>query len=120
MQFMLDQGIETTATVVWLEEDTHSDHRTYFPVLRFRTQEQETITACYYHSKPQHGYKVGEQMQVHYDPSDPTKFLVPSFAGTEMWIYKTLGFGAGLLSLLTRLPSTRTTQIWRPLSHVDT
>ncbi|MDF7812634.1 DUF3592 domain-containing protein [Hymenobacter sp. YC55] len=102
-QTLLINGTEATATIVWLEDNPHSDRRTYYPVFRFQTRKQETITACYYHSKRRNGYRVGEQMQILYDPVDPTKFLVPLFTETEIWIYRVLGFGAGLLGLVTIL-----------------
>jgi hypothetical protein len=103
-QLLLDQGIEVTATIVRLEDNPHSDDRTYFPVLRFQTQEQETITAyCYYYSRRRNRFRVGEQMQIYYDPTDPANFLVPSYVGTEIRIYRTIGFGTGLFGLLISL-----------------
>lgn len=103
LQFLLDNGIEATATIVWLEDNPHSEERTYYPVFRFQTQEQQTVTSCYYHSKRRSGFKVGEQKQIHYDPAGPTKFLIPSYVGRDIWIYRVLGLSAGLLGLLTIL-----------------
>ncbi|RSK43286.1 DUF3592 domain-containing protein [Hymenobacter perfusus] len=94
-QHMLIHSLSATATIVRLEDNPSTDHRTYFPVLRFQTATQETVTVCYPHSKRRYQFRVGEPLQIQYNPATPTEILVPSYNQSDITIYRWLGRAAG-------------------------
>ena len=100
-QSLLAHGTEALATVVWLEEDPHTGHHgSYHPVLRFQTAGQQTITDCYYYSKPRGRFTAGEQLPIHYHTAAPAEFRVLSYVRAEMRTYGLLGLLVAGLSLL--------------------
>jgi Protein of unknown function (DUF3592) len=102
-RLLLTHGLPATATIIRLEDNPSTDHRTYYPVLRFQTATQETITVCYPHSKRRYQFRVGEQLQIQYYPSTPTEILVLSYNESDTEIYRWLGRAAGLLGIAATL-----------------
>ncbi|WP_425486518.1 MULTISPECIES: DUF3592 domain-containing protein [Hymenobacter] len=103
LQHLLDHGLETTATIIRLEENPTTDHRTFYPVLRFQTTKKQTITASYPHSRERRNFRVGDKLLVRYDATSPAQFLVPTFVASDMRIYQILGYGAGSGGILLAL-----------------
>jgi Protein of unknown function (DUF3592) len=102
-QHLLTHGLSATATIVRLEDNLSTDHRTYYPVLRFQTATQETVTVGYPHSKRRYQFRVGESLQIQYHPSTPTEILVLSYNESDIVIYRWLGWAAGLLGIAASL-----------------
>lgn len=102
-QHLLTHGLSATATIVRLEENLHSDPRTYFPVLQFQTATQELIIVGYPHSRRRYQFRVGKLLQIHYYPATPTKILVLSYNQYDIVIYRWLGRAAGLLGVVAIL-----------------
>lgn len=105
-QHFLTHGLSATATVVRLEENLHSDPRTYFSVLQFQTATQELIIVGYPHSKRRYQFRVGEPLQIQYNPATPTEILVLSYNQSDIVIYRWLGRAAGLLGVVAILAYT--------------
>ena len=98
----------TTGTVV----DTHyvsvggQGNGSSYEIIEFRTSDGQTVVAEPFHRHSGIGSRVGEEVEVYYDPADPQRIFAPNTPITEAGvIYLVLGVPLAAFSLfaLSRL-----------------
>jgi hypothetical protein len=73
---LLNQGIRVDGVVFQLIHDGNSISPTYFPVIRFTTEQNDLVTEKYKIGGNKYIYKEGEQVRVIYDALNPARFLL--------------------------------------------
>ena len=99
-------GLSAKGKVVEMNSKSDSDGTTYYPVVRYQTQEGREITfESNYGSNPP-SYGVGDQVDVLYDKADPKENVMID-AGWWNWLLPGIFGGIGLLLCLIIFPSMR-------------
>ncbi len=70
------QGIEAPGEVVSFVQNCDDDGCTYAPVVRFKTQEGQSVSYESSFSSSPPAYDVGESVQVFYSPENPEKAVI--------------------------------------------
>jgi hypothetical protein len=91
----LENSVVAKGTVVDLapRSSSSSSGRTYAPVVRFKTDRGETITAHGSLASSPPSYKRGEEVRVRYDPKNPHDISIDSFF--ELWFLPLILLGIG-------------------------
>ncbi|TWI97682.1 uncharacterized protein DUF3592 [Mucilaginibacter frigoritolerans] len=75
---LINTGIKTEGIVFSIESsyDTADNMAYYHPIIRFTTKENEWVTERYDIGSSPCPYKVGESINIIYDPNDNKKFII--------------------------------------------
>lgn len=87
--------------VVSRSSSSSSGH-THVPVVRFKTDKGETITAHGSLGSDPPSYKKGEEVRVRYDPKDPHDFSIDTFF--ELWFLPIILLGMGSVFGMVGVP----------------
>jgi hypothetical protein len=96
---LLNKGIRVDGIVFQIIHDGNSTSPTYYPVVRFVTEDNDQVTEKYKIGGNKYLYKEGDSVRVIYDAQNPGKFLlddVRSKALSPVFIY-----GGALLILVS-------------------
>jgi hypothetical protein len=85
------QGIQVQGEVISLSEGCDDDGCTYSPIVRFKTEDGQSITFESSYASSQPAYHVGEQIQVNYLPEDPAKAAIHGEGQTFRIIFMIVG-----------------------------
>lgn len=102
-----------TGTVIDLDSRTDSDGVTFYPVVRFTTAEGRTVEFVSSSGSSPPSESVGDEVEVLYDPDDPTDAQLSGFFHLWLWplVLGPLGILVGFFALfapgfgLVALPS---------------
>lgn len=87
-------GMQAEGVVIRLEEDSDPDSSSLHPVVRFTTLNREVVTMRYHFGSYPSAFRVGQQVQILYDPLAPKEFVVGTGSvGWETVIFGLLGVG---------------------------
>ena len=99
-QYNLRQnGLRAQGQVVSLSEGCDDEGCSYSPVVRFTTQDGQTITYTSTFSSNPPAYNVGEEVTLFYKPDNPYKALIKGEGGVLRWIFTVIGGGVVALGL---------------------
>lgn len=73
---ILSKGIRVDGVILQVINDGNSTSPTYYPVVKFYTEQDEQVTEKYKLWGNKWTYKEGEQVKVIYDQLNPGKFLL--------------------------------------------
>jgi hypothetical protein len=99
-----NSALPATGRVVELDESCDSDGCSYSPVIEFVTKDEQTSRFESNYSEAPPRFRVGESVEILYDPNDPTRGEVASYlnfwTNPIMVIFAAVGAGIGLLGML--------------------
>ena len=78
-QQFLQSSLKSTGTVTRLDLKQSSDSSSYYPVVQFRTLENQVINFTSSAGSNPASYQVGETVEVNYNPTDPTSAKINDF-----------------------------------------
>jgi len=73
---ILRKGIKVDGVILQVINDGHSTSPTYYPVVKFYTEQNQPVTERYRIWGNKWTYREGEDVKVIYDPQNPGKFLL--------------------------------------------
>jgi type II secretory pathway pseudopilin PulG len=73
---LLNEGIRVDGVILQLINDGNSTSPTYFPVVKFKTEQNDWVTERYKIGGNKYLYKEGDAVRVIYDPLNPGRFLL--------------------------------------------
>ena len=71
----------------------------YRPTFTFQDTSGQQHTVKLDHASSSYDFRVGEQMEILYDPDDPQRLRIRSFSGTWLFPAWFLGFGVGAIGV---------------------
>ena len=98
-QQFLQSSLKSTGTITGLDLKQSSDSSSYYPVVQFRTLENQVINFTSSVGSNPASYQVGETVEVNYNPTNPTSAKINDF--TSNWLtVLILGLMGALFSFL--------------------
>jgi hypothetical protein len=98
-QQFLQSSLKSTGTVTGLDLKQSSDSSSYYPVVQFRTLENQVINFTSSAGSNPASYQVGETVEVNYNPTNPTSAKINDF--TTNWLtVLILGFMGAIFSFV--------------------
>lgn len=83
-QQFLQSSLKSTGTITGLDLKQSSDSSSYYPVVQFRTLENQIINFTSSVGSNPASYQVGETVEVNYNPTNPTSAKINDF--TSNWL----------------------------------
>ena len=83
-QQFLQSSLKSTGTITGLDLKHSSDSSSYYPVVQFRTLENQIINFTSSVGSNPASYQVGETVEVNYNPTNPTSAKINDF--TSNWL----------------------------------
>jgi Protein of unknown function (DUF3592) len=91
---LIAKGHNTMGTIVDIIRNRSSKgHYTYQPVIKYTPFMQPSITKKYAFSGTANQYKIGDEVEVFYDPDKPEKFLIKGDKVVKIlfWVFGVMG-----------------------------
>jgi len=94
---LIENGVTTTGTVIAMKEKKGRVGYVYRPVVSFQTVDNRTIRLTSSGASYPPKYRVGEQVEVIYDPQEPENAKIKSFESLWLGVVISGAIGLGFL-----------------------
>ena len=109
-----EQGIEAKGVVIDLEEIYDSDGSTYKPIVRFKTQNGQTVEFASSYSSSPPAYDIGESVTVVYQPKNPSEAVIKGDGQFLHIIFMLLGGALASIGFFKILAGIRNRMVSEP------